>query len=122
MGSRPTFEPANFRNADPEVYNRNLPIWRTYEPGSTFKIITLAAALEENKVNLKEGFHDPGYIKVAGARLRCWKHGDTVPKVSSKSWKTPATRGLSLWGNASARRSCSSISTNSVLVRKPAST
>ncbi|EGK13127.1 stage V sporulation protein D [Kroppenstedtia eburnea] len=75
MGSRPTFEPANFRNADPEVYNRNLPIWRTYEPGSTFKIITLAAALEENKVNLKEGFHDPGYIKVAGARLRCWKHG-----------------------------------------------
>ncbi len=75
MGSRPTFEPANYRHADPEVYNRNLPIWRTYEPGSTFKIITLAAALEENKVNLRERFHDPGYIKVGGARLRCWKHG-----------------------------------------------
>ncbi|MFD1426716.1 stage V sporulation protein D (sporulation-specific penicillin-binding protein) [Kroppenstedtia sanguinis] len=75
MGSRPTFEPADFRNVDPEVYNRNLPIWRTYEPGSTFKIITLAAALEEQKVNLKERFHDPGYVKVAGARLRCWKHG-----------------------------------------------
>ncbi|MDA8354412.1 MAG: stage V sporulation protein D [Firmicutes bacterium] len=75
MGSRPTFRPDNFRNVDPEVYNRNLPIWRTYEPGSTFKIITLAAALEENKVNMKEAFHDPGYVKVGGARLRCWKGG-----------------------------------------------
>ncbi|PTM59226.1 stage V sporulation protein D [Desmospora activa] len=75
MGSRPTYRPDQYQDADPEVYNRNLPIWRTYEPGSTFKIITLAAALEEQKVNLNEGFHDPGYVKVAGARLRCWKHG-----------------------------------------------
>ncbi|MDR6224805.1 stage V sporulation protein D [Desmospora profundinema] len=75
MGSRPTYRPDQYRDADPEVYNRNLPIWRTYEPGSTFKIITLAAALEENKVNMREHFHDPGYVKVAGARLRCWKHG-----------------------------------------------
>ncbi|MFC4076537.1 stage V sporulation protein D [Salinithrix halophila] len=75
MGSRPTFKPDEYRHVDPQIYNRNLPIWRTYEPGSTFKIITLAAALEENKVNLKEFFHDPGFIKVAGARLRCWKHG-----------------------------------------------
>ncbi|SFS49931.1 stage V sporulation protein D [Marininema halotolerans] len=75
MGSRPTFHPSDFRKVDPLIYNRNLPIWRTYEPGSTFKIITLAAALEEKKVNLGSYFYDPGYIKVAGARLRCWKHG-----------------------------------------------
>jgi stage V sporulation protein D (sporulation-specific penicillin-binding protein) len=75
MGSRPTYRPDQYRDTDPVIYNRNLPIWRTYEPGSTFKIITLAAALEEHKVNLKESFHDPGFIKVAGARLRCWKHG-----------------------------------------------
>jgi stage V sporulation protein D (sporulation-specific penicillin-binding protein) len=75
MGSRPTYRPDQYQDADPEVYNRNLPIWRTYEPGSTFKIITLAAALEESKVSLNERFHDPGYVKVAGARLRCWKHG-----------------------------------------------
>ncbi|OKO94007.1 Cell division protein FtsI [Peptidoglycan synthetase] [Geobacillus proteiniphilus] len=80
MASRPTFNPADYRSVPPEIYNRNLPIWSTYEPGSTFKIITLAAALEEHKVNLlKDHFFDPGYAKVAGATLRCWKkggHGD----------------------------------------------
>ncbi len=76
MGSRPTFEPDKYQEVSSEVYNRNLPIWMTYEPGSTFKIITLAAALEEKKVDLEhERFYDPGYIDVAGAKLRCWKSG-----------------------------------------------
>jgi stage V sporulation protein D (sporulation-specific penicillin-binding protein) len=76
MGSRPTYDPSHFRDYPIETYNRNLPIWMTYEPGSTFKIITLAAALEEKKVDLKkEMFFDPGNIKVAGASLRCWKRG-----------------------------------------------
>ncbi|MDF2039606.1 stage V sporulation protein D [Cytobacillus oceanisediminis] len=76
MASRPDFDPANFRNVPPEIYNRNLPIWSTYEPGSTFKIITLAAALEEGKVDLeRDHFHDPGSVEVGGARLRCWKKG-----------------------------------------------
>ncbi|KRG14159.1 stage V sporulation protein D [Virgibacillus soli] len=80
MSSRPSFDPADFQNVPQEVYNRNLPIWSTYEPGSTFKIITLAAALEEGKVDLEEEhFHDHGSVKVGGANLRCWKsggHGD----------------------------------------------
>lgn len=76
MASRPTFDPAKYQQVDPKIYNRNLPIWSTYEPGSTFKIITLAAALEEKKVDLaKDHFHDPGYVKVARATLRCWKKG-----------------------------------------------
>ncbi|MRX53561.1 stage V sporulation protein D [Bacillus idriensis] len=76
MSSRPDFDPADFRNVDPLIYNRNLPVWSSYEPGSTFKIITLAAALEENKVNLqKEHFHDGGSVEVGGARLKCWKRG-----------------------------------------------
>jgi len=76
MASRPTFEPDKFREVPSEVYNRNLPIWMTYEPGSTFKIITLSAALEEGKVDLtKERFFDPGAVEVGGARLRCWKKG-----------------------------------------------
>ncbi len=75
MSSRPTYRPDQYKTTDPLIYNRNLPIWKTYEPGSTFKIITLAAALEEHKVNLKAGFSDPGFIMVGGARLRCWKSG-----------------------------------------------
>ena len=75
MSSRPTFRPDRYQDTDPQIYNRNLPIWKTYEPGSTFKIITLAAALEENKVDLKDGFFDPGYAEVGGARLRCWRSG-----------------------------------------------
>jgi stage V sporulation protein D (sporulation-specific penicillin-binding protein) len=76
MASRPSFDPANFKNVPAEVYNRNLPVWSTYEPGSTFKIITLAAAIEEGKVDLHEDhFHDSGSVKVGGATLRCWKRG-----------------------------------------------
>ncbi|MBS4207716.1 stage V sporulation protein D [Bacillus sp. FJAT-50079] len=76
MSSRPSFHPSQFRDVPQEVYNRNLPIWSTYEPGSTFKIITLAAALEEGKVNLEhDHFHDPGFVKVGGATLKCWKRG-----------------------------------------------
>ncbi|WP_010530447.1 stage V sporulation protein D [Lentibacillus jeotgali] len=76
MSSRPNFNPENYQNVDPEIYDRNLPIWSTYEPGSTFKIITLAAALEENTVDLeKDEFHDDGDISVGGTELHCWKSG-----------------------------------------------
>ncbi len=76
MSSRPSFDPANFQKVPAEVYNRNLPVWSSYEPGSTFKIITLAAALEEGKVDLdRETFMDPGHVEVAGATLHCWKRG-----------------------------------------------
>ncbi|MFV0275041.1 MAG: stage V sporulation protein D [Bacilli bacterium] len=76
MSSRPTFDPSNYSNYDIETINRNLPIWSTYEPGSTFKIITLAASLEEKTVDLvNEIFYDGGSVNVEGSRIKCWKHG-----------------------------------------------
>lgn len=73
LASYPTYDPANFAEVEPSIYNRNLPVFMSYEPGSTFKIITLSAAVEEGVVDLeKEQFYDPGYTMVEGARLRCW--------------------------------------------------
>ncbi|WP_077358284.1 stage V sporulation protein D [Virgibacillus halodenitrificans] len=76
MSTRPNFNPENYQQVDAKIFDRNLPIWSTYEPGSTFKIITLAAALEEGIVDLEEDeYNDSGSIKVGGAKLRCWKSG-----------------------------------------------
>lgn len=76
ISSRPNFNASSYKNYDIETLNRNLPIWATYEPGSTFKIITLAAALNEGKVNLdKDTFYDSGSVRVANAKIRCWKAG-----------------------------------------------
>ena len=76
MSSKPDFDPNNYQNYTTEQINRNLAIWASYEPGSTFKIVTLATALEENKVNLEtDMFHDGGSVNVDGARIKCWKSG-----------------------------------------------
>ncbi len=76
MASRPNFNSNEYQNYKTEVINRNLPIWMTYEPGSTFKIITLSAALEEKTINLfKDTFNDGGAINVDGATIHCWKAG-----------------------------------------------
>lgn len=96
MSSRPDFDPADYQSVDSSVYNRNLPVWSTYEPGSTFKIITLAAALEEQKVNLKrDQYYDKGHTEVDGARLRCWKKAVTACRPFLRLSKIPATQVLS---------------------------
>ena len=76
MSSRPSFDPNNYKNYSSNVLSRNLPIWMTYEPGSTFKIITTASAVEEQVVDLfKDRFYDSGSVTVSGSKLRCWKAG-----------------------------------------------
>ncbi len=52
---------------------KNLPMINVLEPGSTFKIITLAAALEAGVVSLDDAFHCSGSRTIAGERIKCWK-------------------------------------------------
>lgn len=52
---------------------RNHCVCDTYEPGSTFKIITASAALEEHAVSIDESFYCPGYILVEDRRIHCHK-------------------------------------------------
>ena len=80
ISSLPSYDPNNYKKYSSEVLSRNLPIWASYEPGSTFKIMTMASAIEEGKVDIfKDHFYDSGKVKVDGSTLKCWKaggHGD----------------------------------------------
>ena len=76
MVSKPDFDPNNYQEASQEVINRNLPVWKSYEPGSTFKTVTYSAALEEQLFDqFKDTYYDKGYELVEGARLKSWKAG-----------------------------------------------
>lgn len=54
---------------------RNKVISDSYEPGSVFKVVTAAIAIEENLVNKGNSFYCNGHTSVAGQRYGCWKHG-----------------------------------------------
>ena len=76
MSSRPDYDPNNYQKYNIEELSRNLPIWASYEPGSTFKIITTASAINEGKVDLeKDHFYDSGSVTIGGAKIKCWKAG-----------------------------------------------
>ena len=76
MSSRPNFNPNEYQKYSNETINRNMAIWASYEPGSTFKILTVSAAVNEGKVDLiKDTFYDGGSVNVDGARIKCWKAG-----------------------------------------------
>ena len=76
MVSKPDYDPNHYQEASQEVINRNLPVWKSYEPGSTFKTVTYSAALEEQLFDqFKDTYYDKGYELVEGARLKSWKAG-----------------------------------------------
>ena len=52
---------------------KNIVVSDVYEPGSTFKILTLCAALSENLVDFDDRFYCPGYRIVDGERIKCWR-------------------------------------------------
>lgn len=76
MSSKPDFDPNHYQEYDSEILNRNLPIWMSFEPGSTFKSVTFASALEEKCFDMyKDTYYDKGYEIVEGARIKSWRAG-----------------------------------------------
>ena len=100
MASRPSFEPESYQSYSVEVINRNLAIWSSFEPGSTFKILTLAASINEEKVNLFEDkYYDTGKIKVAGSTLHCWKAGGHGEETFLEVVENSCNPGFVVLGN-----------------------
>ncbi|HWR39816.1 MAG TPA: penicillin-binding transpeptidase domain-containing protein [Patescibacteria group bacterium] len=80
MASRPTYDPNQFfRFSENELKNRAVSI--VYEPGSTFKPVVAAAALEEKLVAPEDRFFDKGYVEVSGRRIQNWS-GEGYGNVS----------------------------------------
>lgn len=76
MSSKPSFDLNDVpRSNVSDLLNmsKNLSIVDAYEPGSTFKVLTMAMALEEDVTNEEEMFYDPGYRIVDGEKIKCWK-------------------------------------------------
>ncbi|MDN5344993.1 MAG: hypothetical protein PWQ18_1106, partial [Clostridia bacterium] len=74
MASRPAFDPNNFDKYPSSVWGNPL-VRDAYEPGSAFKIVTAAAALEEGVVKPEDRFYDPGYVRVGPDTINCWLPG-----------------------------------------------
>lgn len=76
MVSKPDFDPNNYQAYSSQRINRNLPIWMSFEPGSTFKSVTFASALDLNLFDMmKDTYMDVGYEMVEGARIKSWRAG-----------------------------------------------
>lgn len=82
MSSKPSFDLNNIPRDNIETMLQNLKnqaIVDVYEPGSTFKILTMAAALNAGVAHLTDTFYCPGFCYVDGEKIKCWKstgHGN----------------------------------------------
>jgi stage V sporulation protein D (sporulation-specific penicillin-binding protein) len=77
MSTKPDFD----NNAPPrddmerlQAEMRNTAIADAFEPGSTFKIVTLAAGLDSGAINMNSTFYCPGYLPVEGQKIKCWSY------------------------------------------------
>jgi cell division protein FtsI (penicillin-binding protein 3) len=72
MASYPTFDPNRYVEYAPEMYNLNPAVGTQYEPGSTFKIFTVAAGLQTRAFTADTVVDDPGSVYRYGWRLSNW--------------------------------------------------
>jgi len=76
MSTKPSYDLNNIPRDNIENLlnmSRNMAIVDVYEPGSTFKVLTMASAIEEGVAHLSDRFYDPGYRLVDGEKIKCWK-------------------------------------------------
>ncbi|MBP2653098.1 MAG: spoVD 1 [Firmicutes bacterium] len=74
LANKPDYNPNKFADYSPKLW-RNNAVSNTYEPGSTFKIITTSAVLGEGIISSSDRFFDPGEVEVQGRIIHCWKAG-----------------------------------------------
>lgn len=72
MANLPDFDPNDPQKVPSQEYWANPAVSSIYEPGSVFKVITAAAALDSAVVTPDEQFFDPGYYVVSGKKIKSW--------------------------------------------------
>lgn len=78
MASYPSYDPGRFQNYSLELY-KNPAVSFSYEPGSTFKVLIMAAALNEGKVKPETKYKEEGQIELGGYTIKTWNekyHGE----------------------------------------------
>ncbi|KAI4447023.1 Stage V sporulation protein D [Eubacterium plexicaudatum ASF492] len=116
---------AVYSNAE-EKQNLLNQMWRngcindTYEPGSTFKVITASAALEAGVVSLSDNFFCPGYKIVEDRRIRCARTSGHGAQSFVQGLENSCNPVLSNWACALVRNSITNILSSLVCCPKPA--
>ena len=101
MAMYPTYDPADPPRDDVEKLNELMRITvlsDVYEPGSTFKMLTAAAAIDSGATNPNEGFYCSGKITVSGSTVRCWgaPHGAESMREALENSCNPVFTQLAL--------------------------
>ncbi len=100
LAQRPTYDPNNYQQY-PAANRRNIAVSDVVPPGSIFKPVTAAAALEEGTSHLTDTYYDPGYTIVTGVRINDWKagghgHEDFAQAIANSCNVALVSIGLSL--------------------------
>ena len=102
ISSYPTIDPNNPPRTDAETLldlSRQRMVTETYEPGSVFKIVTLAAALDSGTVNDSTTFNSKGSLNVLGQKIKCWRtrgHGKETLAQAVQNSCNPAFMSMAL--------------------------
>jgi stage V sporulation protein D (sporulation-specific penicillin-binding protein) len=103
MANRPDFDPNNppreLGYEGMEQFVKNIAVKDNMDPGSTFKIVTTASALEAGVITVNSTFNDPGFRIVDGQRIKCWKaggHGHQTLEEAVQNSCNPAFMDMSL--------------------------